>query len=81
LNDQPPASHSFDARSIRQEAADDLLALRRDNRLDNRCIVESTQEIALGDCDLAIANREFYVTLRKSDSDDPTGAWKEVAVA
>jgi len=73
--------YRFDATNVPRKVANDLLAFRRYNKLDNRDIVEFAHDIAIDDCGFPIANRVFAVALRRLNPDDPTGVWKGVAVA
>ncbi len=81
MDDHPSPNYRFNAWDIPRKVADDLLAFRTYNKLDNRHIVEFARDIAIDPCDLAIANRVFAGTLRISDSDDAVGVRKGVAIA
>ncbi len=81
MDDNHSPSYRFDATNVPRQVANDLLAFRRYNKLDNRDIVEFAHDIVIDDCGFPIANRVFAVALRRLDPDDRTGVHKGVAVA
>ncbi len=81
MDDHPSPNYRFNAWDIPRKVAGDLSAFRLYNGLENRRILEFARDIAIDPCDLAIANRVFAGTLRKSDSDDAADVRPGVAIA